>query len=189
MNFNVHSGLEGQHAFLSGSKYHWINYSEEKLVNTYTRFLAVRKGTQLHEFARQCIELGIKLPRTKHSLNHYVNDAIGFRMTPEVTLFYSYNAFGTADAISYRSGVLRIHDLKTGLTPASTKQVDIYAALFCLEYDVNPEDIEMKLRIYQVDELQMHEPKAAHIRAIMEKIILFDKRIDQITEEESSWLK
>ena len=31
MNFNNHSNLEGQHAFLGASKYHWINYGEDKV--------------------------------------------------------------------------------------------------------------------------------------------------------------
>jgi hypothetical protein len=32
MNFNEHSTLVGQHAFLSASYYHWINYDDQKLV-------------------------------------------------------------------------------------------------------------------------------------------------------------
>ena len=30
MDFNQHKELEGLHAFLGASKYHWINYSEDK---------------------------------------------------------------------------------------------------------------------------------------------------------------
>ena len=41
MNFNEHSHLEGLHAFLSPSRYHWINYSDEKLDATYTTAKAV----------------------------------------------------------------------------------------------------------------------------------------------------
>ncbi len=63
MNFIKHSALEGQHAFLGASKYHWINYDEDKLVSSYSSFLAVQKGTILHEFAAQCIRLGQKLPK------------------------------------------------------------------------------------------------------------------------------
>ena len=50
MNFNRHSNLEGQHAFLGASKYHWINYDEAKVVDVYSNFLAAQKGTVLHEF-------------------------------------------------------------------------------------------------------------------------------------------
>ena len=45
MNFNKHSNLEGQHAFLGASKYHWINYSEDKVAEAYSKFLATQKGT------------------------------------------------------------------------------------------------------------------------------------------------
>ena len=51
MNFNNHSNLEGQHAFLGASKYHWINYSEDKVADAYSKFLATQKGTVLHAFA------------------------------------------------------------------------------------------------------------------------------------------
>ena len=39
MNFNNHSNLEGQHAFLGASKYHWINYGEDKVAEAYRNFL------------------------------------------------------------------------------------------------------------------------------------------------------
>lgn len=78
MNFNKHSALDGQHAFLGASKYHWINYDESKVAESYSKFLAVQKGTVLHEFAAQCIKLGQKLPKTKKTLNMYVNDAVGY---------------------------------------------------------------------------------------------------------------
>ena len=86
MNFNKHFDLEGRHAFLSASKYHWINYEESQLETAYTRFQATQRGTELHEFARRCIELRQKLPISKKTLNMYVNDAIGFNMTPEQPL-------------------------------------------------------------------------------------------------------
>lgn len=130
MNFNKHSNLEGQHAFLGASKYHWINYSEDKVAEAYSKFLATQKGTVLHAFAAQCISLGQKLPKSQKTLNMYVNDAIGFKMTPEQVLYYSDNCFGTADAILFRNGLLRIHDLKTGQIPAHMEQLEIYAALF-----------------------------------------------------------
>ena len=182
MNFNKHSALEGQHAFLGASKYHWINYSETKVAEAYANFLAVQKGTELHAFAAQCVRLGQKLPRSKKTLNLYVNDAIGYRMTPEQILFYSSNCFGTADAISFRDGVLRIHDLKTGATPARMEQLEIYAALFCLEYKVKPADIDIELRLYQNNEIEIHEPETDEIVPIMDKIVTFDKVIKKVKE-------
>ena len=184
MNFNEHGQLKGCHAFLSASKYHWVNYDEEKLATTYSNFLAVQKGTKLHDFAAQCIELGQKLPKSKKTLNMYVNDAIGFRMTPEQVLYYSDNCFGTADAISFRDGLLRIHDLKTGATPAHMEQLMIYAALFCLEYRMKPAEIGMELRLYQSDEILIHEPEIDEIVPIMDKIVSFDKLIQRIKDQE-----
>ena len=130
MIFNNHSNLEGQHAFLGASKYHWINYDETKVADAYSKFLATQRGTVLHDFACQCITLGQKLPKSQKTLNMYVNDAISFRMVPEQILFYSENCFGTADTIVFRNGTLRIHDLKTGVVPAHMEQLEIYAALF-----------------------------------------------------------
>lgn len=184
MNFNKHFNLKGQHAFLSASKYHWINYDDEKLAMTYSNFMATQKGTELHDFAAQAIKLGQKLPKSKKTLNMYVNDAIGFKMTPEQILYYSDNCFGTADAISFRNGKLRIHDLKTGVIPAHMEQLMIYAALFCLEYKVKPAEIEMELRIYQSDEVLYHEATAEDIVPIIDKIITFDKIISSIRAEE-----
>lgn len=180
MNFNTHSRLEGQHAFLSASKYHWINYDEEKLDTSYIKFLATQRGTRLHEFACECIELGIKLPKSRKTLNLYVNDAIGYKMVTEQPLYFSDNCFGTADAISFRQNLLRIHDYKSGESPASMKQLEVYAALFCLEYNVKPTDIGIELRLYQSDEILIHEPPPEDILCIMDKIIIFDNRIDKM---------
>lgn len=184
MDFKKHSDLVGQHALLSASKYHWINYDAEKVAQMYNSFLVVQRGTILHDFARQCIELGQKLPKTKQTLNLYVNDAIGYGMTPEQVLYYSPNCFGTADAICFRKDILRIHDLKTGLIPAHMEQLEIYAALFCLEYGINPYDIRTELRIYQNSEITTCEPNADDVQGIMNKIIEFDKIITQLKQEE-----
>lgn len=184
MNFNKHSNLEGMHAYLGASKYHWINYDEDKLISTYRNHLATLRGTEIHEFAAKAIALGQKLPKSKKTLNNYVNDAIGYRMTPEQVLVYSNNCFGTADAICFRDGYLRIHDLKTGIVPAHIEQLEIYAALFCLEYHIKPGDIEMELRIYQNDDVLGHKPTADEIVPIMDKIVTFDKIITKLNEEE-----
>ena len=184
MNFNQHLNLEGQHAFLGASKYHWINYDENKVADAYSKFMATVKGTQLHEFAAQCIRLGQKLPKSQKTLNMYVNDAIGFKMTPELVLFYSENCFGTTDAISFRNRLLRIHDYKSGVVPAHMEQLEIYAALFCLEYKVKPAEIDMELRLYQSDDILVENPTAEIIVPIIDKIITFDKLITKIKAEE-----
>ena len=184
MIFNKHSALEGQHAFLGASKYHWINYDESKVAESYSKFLATQKGTELHDFAAKCISLGQKLPKSQKTLNMYVNDAIGFKMVPEQPLFYSENCFGTTDAITFRNRMLRIHDLKTGVIPAHMEQLEIYAALFCLEYKIKPADIEMELRIYKNNQILYENPTAETIVPIMDKIITFDKVINKIKEQE-----
>lgn len=184
MNWNNHSSLKDQHAFLSASKYHWINYDNEKLDSVYLSYLAIQKGTELHELASKLIDMRQKLPRAQKSLNLYVNDAIGFKMLTEQTLFFSENCFGTADAISFRDNFLRIHDLKTGKTQASIKQLEIYAALFCLEYDFNPSNIDIELRLYQYDEVLVDRPNSEELMYIMNKIKEFDKRIEMLKQEE-----
>lgn len=184
MIFNKHSAFEGQHAFLGASKYHWINDDKEKLASRYLKQLAVQKGTELHEFAAQCIRLGQKLPKSHKTLNMYVNDAIGFKMAPEVILFYSENCFGTADSISFRNNLLRIHDLKTGETPAHMEQLVIYAALFCLEYKIKPGTIDIELRLYQSDDVLIFNPTAEDILPIMDKIVTADKIINRIKTEQ-----
>ena len=181
MRFNDHSALEGCHAVLGASKYHWINYDDEHFVEVYKAQLAAQRGTELHELAERLIRMGIRLPRNHQTLNMHVNDAIGFRMEPEVILFYSPNAFGTADAISFdeRKKFLRIHDLKTGVHPCKFDQLYIYAAYFCLEYDVKPKDITTEFRIYQNDEVTIDDNDNADvIEMIMDKAVHFDGLIN-----------
>lgn len=185
MIFNKHSELVGRHAFLSPSKYHWINYDEEKLDRAYTASQAAQRGTELHALAHDMIRLKVKLPNTKKTLNRYVNDCIGYRMIPEQPLFYSENAFGTADAISFRRGVLRISDLKTGVTPTSDSQLLVYAAFFCLEYRFKPFEIEAtELRIYQNDDVEFTLADPDSVAHIMSTIVAFDKRIRAMREED-----
>jgi hypothetical protein len=183
MRFNAHPDLAGQHAFLSASKHHWVNYSDQKLEAALTASLAAARGTRLHNLAKELIELGVKLPANGKTLNRYVNDALGYRMTPEVILFYSLNAFGTADAIGFRNNLLRIHDLKTGITHTSVMQIVIYAALFCLEYSIKPMDIKFEFRIYQNDDVQIWDGDPDEITHVMSKIQAFDRRITEIRME------
>lgn len=198
MKFNKHSDLVGKHAFLSGSQHAWLNYDNDHLAERYRNEKAKQEGTELHEIAENLIRKKIKLPRSNKTLNAYVNDAIGFRLEPEVQLVYSANAFGTADAIRYdeRKKFLRIHDLKTGVRPQYKidketgdyilDQLRIYAALFFLEYpNIKISETEMELRIYQNDEIFIENPTDSDIQPIMNKIITFDRIIDRIEAEEN----
>jgi hypothetical protein len=120
----------------------------------------------------------------------FVNDAIGYRMESEQILYYSDNCFGTADAISYREKTkkLRIHDLKTGITPASMKQLYIYTALFCLEYAMDPHQMEIELRIYQFDDVEIDVPETTDILHTMQKIREFDQILNDLKSEEDAWM-
>ena len=184
MQFNNHRNLSGQHAPFSPSQSSWLRYDDEKALEVYQNKKADEMGTRLHEWAKQTIDLGIKQPKSRKTIYAYVNDAIGFKMDTEVVLFYSERFFGTADAISFRNGMLRIHDLKTGKTTVHMEQLMIYAALFCLEYKVKPEEIEMELRIYQNDQVIFHNPTPDEISNIMEQIVRLDKLLSKVDREE-----
>ena len=213
MNFNDHSNLEGQHALLSASKYHWINYEPDDIVESYRNSFAQAIGTSLHDLARSMITHKVKMTSSDkrmvmlHLLNdgiprnvldvdlyfgnlmNYINDAIGYGMQPETVLYYSDFCFGTADAINPLQGILknrflRIHDLKTGRTPAHMEQLQVYAALFCLEYKTSPLEIDTELRIYQGDDIVSLTPDPHDILDITNKIIAADKMLRQLKSQE-----
>lgn len=204
MRFNDHSLLAGKHALLSASKYHWIRYAPEDIAEAYKNGFGQEIGTSLHSLARNMIRHRVKMTRNDKrmimlhllsdgiprnvfdvdmyfpNLMAYINDAIGFGMVPETILYYSENCFGTADAINplqsiLKNRFLRIHDLKTGRTPAHMEQLQIYAALFCLEYKCSPLEMETELRIYQGDEPAVLLPDPHDILEISDKIIAGDK--------------
>ena len=131
----------------------------------------------------------------------YVNDAIGYQLRPEQPLYFSKNCFGTADAIAYRpikhdsefTGELRIHDLKTGTSLASMKQLELYAALFHLEYGTKPGKTKTTLCIYQsmIDddgevfpEINIEEPEPEIIARHMDTIITMDRWLDSFKGDE-----
>lgn len=183
MNFIRHSNLNGLHAPFSPSQSSWLRYDDDRAMEAFLNKKAAEMGTRLHAWAKETIDLGIRQPKSKKTLYAYVNDAIGFKMSTEVVLFYSERFFGTADSIAFRDNFLRIHDLKTGKIPADMEQLEIYAALFCLEYKVKPEDIGMELRLYQNDEIIYHNPTAEDVRQIMDKIVHLDQVIQKLEED------
>lgn len=185
MRFNKHLNLQGEHAFLSPSSYHWIHYTADRLIQRWTAAQAGAYGNMQHEYAQREIKAG-RLSDLVGTIGLYINDAIRYRMTTEQVLYYSENCFGTADAICFRYKTLRIHDLKTGVTPGSVHQLEVYAALFCLEYGINPFDIKMELRIYQSDEVLVFDADPEDVSFIMEKIQHFDSLINHRIREEAS---
>ena len=186
MRWNKHFSLHGAHAFLSASKYHWLRYDDEKLRDAYIRAEAAKRGTELHAYAHEAIRLRRRQPHNNDTVNLYINDAISYRMTPEQTLFYSDNCFGTPDAISFseKTYILRISDLKTGETKASPDQLMIYAALFCLEYSYDPIELEkIELRIYRLDNIEEWEADKSEIKQIMDRIVSADLIVQAMREE------
>lgn len=211
MNFNRHLDLQGTHALLSPSSNSWVNYSTENLDSYFAKYKsgwATTLGTVLHEYAEKHIKYKIKL--NKHDKNdvlfylldhgiprniidldlimdnliRYVNDAIGFRMDSEVILKYSNLSYGTADSISFNNGLLRIHDLKTGVTPVHMQQLKLYSALFCLEYDVNPGEIDFETRIYQTNEdVLVENPDSDEIAHLMDIYMTADEIMQRFKEE------
>lgn len=191
MKFNSHPELDGKHSFLSPSSYTWIRYEDDKILDRLETQMTAAHGTRLHNWAAETISLGIMQIDNGATINSYINDAIGFMMKPEVSLMASYNAFGTADAISFRRErpddkmlTLRVHDLKTGVGKTSLDQLRIYAAFFCIEYQVNPNDIIIELRIYQNDmihilssDTEAGENLRAEVLTIMARTEHFDKII------------
>lgn len=182
--FNNHKNIEGLHSALSPSQHAWMGYDDEKFRRVYLSRLAVERGTRLHELASRLIKEGVNLEKAPKTLNLFVNDAIGFQMESEVPLYYSPNAFGTTDAISFRGGRLRVHDYKSGRTKASMKQLVAYVAYFCLEYGIKPTDIEKELRIYQNNEVGIYKPNDAEILDTMERIIRFDRIAEELKNGE-----
>ena len=185
MNWNAHWNLKDKHAFLGASKWRWINYDTDKIISLYQSDELIKRGTRLHALAAGMISEGIRADRVKKTFNMYVNDAIKYKMSPEVVLYYSDNIFGTTDAIAFdkEKHFLRIHDLKTGETPAHMEQLMIYAALFCLEYRQDPSDLDIELRIYQNNEIVVSnketDPELSNwIKDIMHKAIEIDKVLD-----------
>lgn len=186
MRFRKHSHLEGQHAFLSPSSYHWINYDEEKLAFRYKTLRASLEGVEQHRYAAICIEEGIVQDDETTTVGLYINQCIQYKMSPEVVLFYSPNAFGTVDAIAYRHRRLRISDLKTGVSRTSEHQLEVYTALFCLEYGIDPFSMRgIELRIYQDGQVREYIGDPYFIKGIMDKIVKFDGILNMLREEVS----
>jgi hypothetical protein len=152
----------------------------------YKTLKAALEGVEQHRYAAICIEEGIVQDDETTTLGLYINQCIQYKMSAEVVLFYSPNAFGTADAIAYRHRRLRISDLKSGATRTSEHQLEVYAALFCLEYEIDPFSMrDIELRIYQDSRVRMYYGDPHIIKGIMDKIEHFDQILNQLREEVS----
>lgn len=192
MEFRPHLELRDKHAPLSASKSSWLRYSDERLYEYIEDLGAAAHGSRVHNYAAMAIALGMKQPNNTQTVNMYINDAIGFFMKAEQPLYYSRWAFGTADAVCFRDGVLRIFDLKTGKKKANFEQLVLYAGFFNLEYGaalkIKPTDIEYDLRIYQNDDIRYYEAENIDLKedilAVMDRTVEASALLDKRMEEE-----
>ena len=182
-----------------GTEIHGFAFTEISLNHKYTTVKQVKQGIEsyifnkyysedhgcLSEQGRKLLYFMKELPNVVYeTVKIYINDCVGYRMTPEQPLEYSKLFFGTSDAICFRGNFLRIHDLKTGSVPVHIEQLLVYTALFCIEYKIKPGDIQIELRIYQNGEVLFHNPKAEEILPIMDKIISDNKYLSDLSDEE-----
>lgn len=209
MIFEEFSDLEGKHAVFAPSSPHWMRYDNDRLIAYYINSCAALIGTSLHELAARLIKKEQHLKTTDTSFvsfhlmeagfdrkiirrfvgpffptfRAYVNDAIDLNMMPEVKLYYSDLFFGTTDAIQFYDSekLLRVHDLKTGVSPAKMEQLETYAALYCLQYKNDPLSMNFELRLYQ-EEVVVHKPAPTEIRQICDTIVHHNKVVTDFIE-------
>jgi hypothetical protein len=189
MRFNRHSAIEGKHSFLAPSSPAWLRYDDQKLERRFVEHLAHLRGVEEHAFAASAIKLGHRMEEAPKTINMYVNDCIGWRMKPEVQLYWSDFCFGQADAIGFVESQLklRVSDLKTGKTPANMDQLVSYAALFCLEYEYpKPWELDIELRIYQSNKIKLHVPDGDEVFRAMDRILTGTRLLEQIRAEQLS---
>lgn len=187
MRLNRHSDLEGRHSFLSPSSPAWLRYDDQKLERRFLEHLAHIRGTEEHDFAARAIKLGHRMEDRPTTINMYINECIGYRMKPEVPLFWSDFCYGHADALGFIESqmLLRISDLKTGKTPTTMDQLVAYAALFCLEYEFSkPWELVIELRIYQANKIKLHIPDPDEVFHAMDRILTGTRLLEQIRAEQ-----
>lgn len=203
---------ENTHALFAPSQPSWLRYeTEDQIISRLKSYYAQAIGTLTHEKAKSCIERRRKLNKSSfvllelHLLENkipeavidiqtlypnfmtYVNDCISMKMHPEYKIDYSTYCFGTADALSFKKKLLRIFDLKTGVNPAKMDQLKAYAALFCLKNDIQPQAIDVELRIYQNCEINHYTPNPDEIREIMDRIVANNKVVDNFLRRTGSY--
>lgn len=196
MSWTKHSDWRGKHAIFSPSQPYWLKYDSEGIKKKCAVHYATEIGTAVHDLASWLIDerqriseddhllvfkalRDVGIPRSVintenilHNLVPYVSDAVMYEMETEVPLVYSKFIFGTADAVSFKRKLLRIHDLKTGVGAPHREQLETYAALFCFENNQKPETLKYELRLYQNGEQDIWKPDPLTIRSIYDRIII-----------------
>lgn len=85
MNFIKHSNLSG-HAPFSPSQPAWLRYDDDKAIKYLIAKKASERGTRLHAWAKETIDMKIKQPRSKKTLYSYVMMQLVFEWI--LRLFY-----------------------------------------------------------------------------------------------------
>lgn len=170
------------HSFASGNIKAYESYDEENLDDVRKGFRNYVRGRYPLDQDKTASLAFMFLDNMRYvpeeswlSVAQFINDGCQYKMNSEQPLWYSDNAFGTTDAISFYRNKLRIHDLKTGDTPAKLMQLNIYAALFCLEYHKQPDQIKIELAIYQFGNVTKESPDPKDIRDLMDLIVEDDR--------------
>lgn len=152
----------------------------------WTKYKFLSSDLTVSDYAMHLVKKVGDLPKEVFdTIKFYVNDGIGYKMIAEQPVVYSDKVFGTADTIIFRNNTLRIHDLKTGANPAHMEQLETYAALFCLEYNIKPIDIQIELRLYQWDGIVVHNPTIEDILPIMDMIRSVNKIAEDVEKEDA----
>ena len=168
------NGSKPEHAMFSPSQPSWLHDTDEEFAARYSNKKAAELGTRYHEDAARMIQNRWRMSKSSDpvadNVRAYINDAIKYQMLPEVRLEGTQDFFGTADTIIFRRGLLRVHDLKTGTTKPHMDQLRLYAAYYCMQYGINPNDIQMDLRFYQNNEIVCYEPEFGVIADIISEV-------------------
>lgn len=173
-----------------GTEIHEWSSIQIKLKNRVSNIKEIEKGVKTHiydkyaktpEYRDMLLSNIYYLPGEIYpTVKLFVNDCIGYRMQSEQKVGYSEFFWGTADAIRCVDNRLQVFDLKTGTRPAKMTQLCVYAALYCLQEHMKPDQLsEIETRIYQMGEVIVDNPPSDIIYDIMHKISDFDAVVNK----------
>lgn len=173
-----------------GTEIHEWSSVQIKLRNKVSNIKEIEKGVKTHIYEKYTKNEDYREVLLKHmdylpheiypSVKLFINDSIGHRMSSEERVTYSELFWGTSDAIKCEDNILQVFDLKTGSRPAKETQLNAYAALYCLQEHIKPDQLGgIETRIYQNGEVYIDTPPSNLIYDIMHKIVHADSLINK----------
>lgn len=158
----------------------------------YSKYTYLSDSLVISDYGKKLIEQLKNVPtEVFEALKYYITDGVGFKMEVELPLQYDESEyfFGTADTLCFNGNTLRIHDFKSGDNPAHIEQLKVYAALFCLEYNIKPYTINIILRLYQlngIEEIVINKDTDGYEEfiSIIDTIVSMEKIARDIEEED-----